>query len=154
MKSLGERLRKVFRLPAAERAVLAQAWGLFLVVDLALRVLSFKRLLALRARLCRAERPNPAARPPSMARLAWLVEVAGRYVPVNATCLKKALVLSWLLGRRGIATVLRIGVARQGNGLVAHAWLDCDGQPVFGDQEIAQHGPLPAALVERASRMK
>ena len=139
-----DRLRKVFQLPRRERLILAQAWGLFLLADLALRAPPFTHLLALsrKARVKRLDEPA-LARPPAMPRLVWLVEVAGRHSPVNATCLKKALVLSWLLRRRGIPTELRIGVARQEGGLVkAHAWLDCDGQAVLGHEEMERYEPL------------
>jgi hypothetical protein len=63
------------------------------------------------------------------------VEVAGRYSPVTATCLKQALVLSWLLGRQGIAVTLHIGVARSAETLAAHAWLENNGQVIFGQTE-------------------
>ncbi len=133
MKWLIERLQRVSRLPRDERALLAQAWGLFLLADLALRILPLPRLLAFSDRLIRrpmARPPSPPVPPP--ARLASLVEVAGRYAPLRATCLKKSLVLSWLLGRRGIATRLHIGVARREGRIEAHAWLERDGQAIPG----------------------
>ena len=65
--------------------------------------------------------------------------VAGRYTPVTATCLKKALVLSWLLERKGTQTEVRIGVAREEGRLKAHAWLDYDGQVIFGHQEFERY---------------
>jgi hypothetical protein len=74
-----------------------------------------------------------------------LVEVAGRYTPVTATCLKKALVLSWLLARRGTHTEVRIGVARHEGRLKAHAWLDYDGQAIFGHQEFERYETLVPA---------
>jgi len=140
---LSERLRNLFRLPPGERAILAEAWGLFLLVELALRVLSFKRLLGLHRKLSRTTGATPASgRPASLARVVWLVEVAGRYAPVNPTCLKKALVLSWLLGRWGIPTALRIGVSREEGKLRAHAWLDYAGEPILGGQEAGRYEPL------------
>jgi len=136
-----ERLRKAFRLPPAERLILGQAWALFLLVELALRILPFKRLLALYHRMGARGRREPIFELP-LPRLVWLVEVAGRHAPVNATCLKKALVLSWLLGRRGIRTELRIGVARDNGSLKGHAWLLSDGQAILGHQEIERHERL------------
>lgn len=86
-------------------------------------------------------RADPSGIPPlSLERVAWLVEVAGRYSPVSATCLEKAIVLSWLLGRRGLATTLRIGVARREGALAAHAWLEHAGEVILGhpgDDEYA-----------------
>jgi hypothetical protein len=147
LKSISERLRRIQQLPLRERIILAQAWGLFILAELALLLLPFRRVLALSDRAFLPRRHEPAEVPtPSAARLAWLVEVAGRYTPVTVTCLKKALVLSWLLGRRGIAARLRIGVARQHGALAAHAWLERKGQ-VIGEEPAAQgYEPLwPAA---------
>ncbi len=133
MKLAIERLRKVFQLSPDERLILGQAWGLFLLVELALLILPFTRLLTLSDKLFSKRKGEPAlGLIPSVPRLAWLVEVAGRYAPVAATCLKKALVLSWLLRKRGIQTELRIGVARHDGSLKAHAWLDYDGQVIIG----------------------
>jgi len=125
------RLAKLAQLSAAERQLLARAWFLFLVADAGLLFLPFAALLKLGQRV--PLRPPPAACPLSaIARVAWLVEVAGRYAPGRATCLKQALVLSWLLRRRGVSTTLQIGVARRGGALAAHAWLERDGEVVFG----------------------
>jgi len=57
-------------------------------------------------------------------RWAWLVDVAGRYSPIRSTCLKQALVLSFLLGRQGMITRLRFGVSRRSGSFKAHAWLE------------------------------
>ncbi|MBI4588185.1 MAG: lasso peptide biosynthesis B2 protein [Candidatus Rokubacteria bacterium] len=133
MKFVIERIHRVFELAPGERVILVQAWGLFVLVEVALRILSFTRLLTLSDTLFLKRRGRADAVPvPSLPRLAWLVEVAGRYVPVNATCLKQALVLSWILGRRGIATTLRIGVARPEGILEAHAWLERQGEAIGG----------------------
>lgn len=138
-----ERARKFFQLPLDERLILAQAWGLFLLVDLALRILPVTRLLSLSQRIALKRKGDPALTlVPSVMRLSWLVEVAGRYAPVTATCLKRALVLSWLLGRRGTQTELRIGVARQEGRIRAHAWLDYDGQVILGHQELERYETL------------
>lgn len=133
--------------------ILAQAWGLFLLADLGLRILPFKHLLAVCQKrsleLGGVVAPVPS---PSLARVAWLVEVAGRYAPVNGTCLKRALVLSWILGRRGIATTLRIGVARRGgDSLTAHAWLERGGEALLGQAEVECHEPLARAWAQRVA---
>ena len=133
MKCLIDRLHRVYRLPRGERAILGQAWGFFLLAELALRILPFPRLLTLSDRVFLKSRGAPAeAAVPSFSRLVWLVEVAARYAPVSATCLKKALVLSWLLRRRGIATTLRLGVVRRDAGLQAHAWIEREGRVILG----------------------
>lgn len=142
MKSVIERLQKYCRLSPDERLILVQAWEFFLLAELCLWILPFKRLMTLPDKFfAKRSGRTPVELASSIARMAWLVEVAARYAPVNVTCLKKALVLSWLLGRRGIATRLRIGVVREEAGLKAHAWLEREGQ-VVADQAGA-HGYEP-----------
>ena len=46
---------------------------------------------------------------------------------LRATCLTRSLVLQWILARRGIGTELKVGVRNEGDGLRAHAWLECGG---------------------------
>jgi hypothetical protein len=126
-------------LSPAERIVLVQAWALLVVVALCLRALPF----ALVTRAARCVRPRRGgADGISPGRIASLVEVAARYAPVDATCLTEAIVLSWLLGRRGVATSLRIGVARPDGGLRAHAWLECGGDVILGDGAREAYEPL------------
>lgn len=137
-----ERLHKFFRLPPGERFALVQAWALFLLITLALRALPFQQL---RAFCDNAGRKGPGKSMevvPSVSRMAWLVEIAGRMTPVTATCLKKALVLSWLLRKRGIASTLQIGVAHHDGVFAAHAWLEHNGQVVLGQQERDGFAPL------------
>jgi hypothetical protein len=123
---------------------------LFFVVGLGLKILPFKHLLALCQEWPLRSRDVAPVPSPSLTRVVWLVEVAGRYTPVNGTCLKKALVLSWILGRRGIATTLRIGVARhEGTSLTAHAWLERGGEVLLGQAEVTCHEPLLPAWEQR-----
>lgn len=143
MKFVLEQLQKFCRLSPDERLLLVQAWEFFLLAELCLWILPFKRLMTLPDKLLAKRRGEaPLELAPSIARMAWLVEVASRYAPVNVTCLKKALVLSWLLGRRGIATTLRIGVARQQGDLTAHAWLELNGQVILGLPGSNGYAPL------------
>ena len=143
MKSTIRRVHKVFQLSPGERAVLVQACGLFLLVELALRILPFTRLLSLSKKVFLKQKSEPAlGLVPAVPRLAWLVEVAGQYTPVTVTCLKKALVLSWLLARRGTQTEVRIGVVRHDGRLKAHAWLDYQGEVVLGHQEHERYEML------------
>ena len=58
---------------------------------------------------------------------AWIVSTAGRYHLIKMSCLRRALVLQWLLRQEGIQTQLRFGVRTQGKDLLAHAWLERNG---------------------------
>ncbi|MGH2400062.1 MAG: lasso peptide biosynthesis B2 protein, partial [bacterium] len=122
MKSSIDRLRRFLQLPRRERFILLAAWGLLVLLEPALHLIPFPRLLTFAQRV--STRRATAPLEPSVARLAWLVERAARYTPGEATCLKQTLVLSSILGRRGVATAFRIGVARPDGVLSAHAWLE------------------------------
>ena len=141
------RLASLVRLPSGERALLVRAWGLFVLVDLLLRLVSPKRLLALVADGAASARAPRSAPSPSLERLAWLVDVAARHAPVRPTCLTRALVTAWLLRRQGIGTTLRIGVARSAGAFSAHAWLEHDGRVLAGLLSDPRHAPLLSARI-------
>ncbi|MCH7666499.1 MAG: lasso peptide biosynthesis B2 protein [Acidobacteria bacterium] len=74
-------------------------------------------------------------------RRAYLVSVAARFGPYRATCLRRSLFLWWLTRRRGLDSKLQIGVRRerseQGK-LVAHAWIELDGEVLNDRAEIVE----------------
>lgn len=51
-------------------------------------------------------------------------------LPGDTRCLRRSLVLMQLLAKRGIAAQLVIG-ARSHPDFLAHAWIECGGQPVL-----------------------
>lgn len=143
MKSSIELLHKLFRLPHSDRLLLGQAWAVLLLTDLIFRALPFNRVRAFCERVCRES--NGPADPDiriNIQRVARLVEIAARYSPARTTCLTEALTLAWLLSRRGIATKIRIGVARQDSCVIAHAWLEREGRPVYGLSDENAYAPL------------
>ncbi len=84
-------------------------------------------------------------------RLGRLARIAGRYVPANGSCLRQSLLVWWLLRRKGMPAVLRIGVQKQ-DGFSAHAWVEVAGQPVNDAPHVAERfapfdGSLSARLV-------
>jgi hypothetical protein len=52
---------------------------------------------------------------------------AARHLPLRTNCLDHSLTLWWLLRRRGIAAVLRIGGRKENGQFVAHAWVELSG---------------------------
>lgn len=143
MKLSNKYAQRLFQLPSRERWLLAHAWLLLLTTDLALRLLPFTTVLE----YCRRQnvhREVPVmGLPTPTSRLAWLVEKAGEYCPTGTSCLKEALVLSWLMARSGMPTTLRIGVGRHNGSFAAHAWLEQDGRIVLGGPTCDAYAPLP-----------
>lgn len=72
----------------------------------------------------------------------WIARAA-QMQPIPAQCLARSLTLHWWLRREGAPSVLRIGVAKDGSQLDAHAWVELGGAPVNGaPDEIAPFTPL------------
>ena len=59
-------------------------------------------------------------------------------------CLASAFALQRLLSREGHASELHIGVARDGAGFAAHAWLTSAGRILVGEEEREAYKPLVA----------
>jgi hypothetical protein len=117
------KLGKLLALPPAQLAALVEASVIAVAIELGLRLRAPGRLLATApARTPRAS----CRRSVEPARLAWLVEIADRHLPGRPSCLRRALVLRRMLGRRGIAAHVRIGIARDDGRLLAHAWLETE----------------------------
>lgn len=89
----------------------------------------------------------PAAGPPFAGQLArgaevqrqaaldvgWAVTRIAAYFPSSAMCLTQALAARAMLRRRGIGSVLHLGVARsEAASFEAHAWLEAAGVEVTG----------------------
>jgi hypothetical protein len=68
----------------------------------------------------------------------WAMERVGSRPRVNALCLPRALATHAMLRRRGIASRLCLGVAREGQALIAHAWVEIGDKQVVSDPEIGR----------------
>lgn len=68
---------------------------------------------------------------------------ASPHVP-GATCLAQALAGWVMVRRRHAGAVVRLGVNRSATSeLLAHAWLECNGERVIGGQSGADFTPFP-----------
>ncbi|NND72406.1 MAG: lasso peptide biosynthesis B2 protein [Rhodothermales bacterium] len=66
-------------------------------------------------------------------RAAWAVSKASRIVRYDRPCLAQALVLRFILRRKGISSDLRIGVKKNDDlSIRAHAWVEKDGIVLIG----------------------
>ena len=151
-------LAKLRTLTGAERRLLVVSCAATPLVAGAVSLLGFRRAHAVMARWSRPVRtPFPAgeaawARALSAARV---VSIATGRGPVRASCLRRSLLLWWLLRREGIETSLRVGVNRDGGSLSAHAWVEYLGRPINDVEDIAARFPAFeqdfGAVAERAS---
>jgi hypothetical protein len=131
-------LRKLIRIGRRERALLARAFALLVLARCALRLVSFERVRSLFDKV--SSKPRLPGCPPEAIR--WAVLAAAQRLP-GTRCLPRALVLQALLRDAGLNPALRIGVARDaGGGLMAHAWVECEGRPVLEHEDMSTYSPL------------
>jgi hypothetical protein len=110
--------------------VLAAAWRL-LLIDLALRTHGSDYIRRRLAQTPAIRIDGPLADPHTLIEHARLpIDPARRYHPYPIRCLGRSLVLQQRLRRVGVVTELRIGVAKSGGELRAHAWIEYGGRPV------------------------
>ena len=68
----------------------------------------------------------------------WAVESVGAKPWLKALCLPRALATHAMLRRRGIASRLCLGVAREGQALIAHAWVEIGENKAVSDSQIGR----------------
>lgn len=82
----------------------------------------------------------------------WAVTRIASYFPGSAMCLAQALAARAMLRRRGIGSILHVGVARSdAASLEAHAWLEAAGVEVTGypvPPHLREIGRLPGDGVQ------
>jgi hypothetical protein len=108
-------------------------------VAVLLRLIGYRRTSALLAVVGSRRRAPACDAASSWARadeLGRRVAAAAARGPLPVGCLPRALVLGTILSRRGIESVVRIGVRREDGTLRAHAWVEHAGVPVAEPPEI------------------
>jgi hypothetical protein len=141
------RFDKLRLLPWQKRRVLLYAWLLLNTIRLSLWLFSFGTVrqqlsAAMSLWVCRE-----TVKPVSVGFIVWAVTVAGRYSPLGAKCLARALTTQLLLNRYGYQHNLHIGVAKSDSQMLeAHAWIEYQGQVVVGGlSNLSRFKPLSAA---------
>jgi len=103
------------------RIYLREAAVTLIVARLAARFISPARLFAWADRSPRHVRRFAAD---EAQWVSWAVDTIGAKPWMNALCLPRALAAHAMLRRRGIASSLCLGVARQDGAVTAHAWVE------------------------------
>jgi hypothetical protein len=124
--------------PARDRFWLIKTWWLLLGIDLALRLLPFRKVQA----WVKSSRPGMKIVDMGQAtleirRAEEILDRAARHHLYPMTCLRRSLALQWLLLKRGLLTDLCFGVRRDHGQLQAHAWLEYQGQ-VIGETSLPE----------------
>lgn len=128
-----------------EKVLLVRALLLVSLVRLGLWVLPYKtvRRLLGQPESPSAERSAHRGDGLRQRQVVGAVEAVSRRLLGKKPCLTQALVAQRLLRQEGLETTLRIGVAKDGHELLAHAWLEREGHVVIGGQASPiQYKPL------------
>ena len=123
-----------------------EAAGELTRASLELRVLPSARTVALLGVLQTDDGPDPrvgAERLREARRVGGTVARVAGLLPWHPTCLRQALAVQRMLGRRNIASRLHLGVTHPAVG-TAHAWVTVEDQPVVGRSGLECLVPLAA----------
>ena len=139
----GAKLRSVARRMAEVgprgMARLAEAFFWMLAAKTALAWVPVARVIGWKKR---GQRRDRAADAETLREVRHAVLVVARYSPVSMVCFPQCLAASEMLRRRGIGSLLHYGVARDGDRLVTHTWLEAGGEIVIGGEVAAAYSTL------------
>lgn len=126
------------RLSSRERSLLLKALVLLPLVTLVLQLGGLKRTQAVLMRLPQPNLLVPTnAQVPLIISTVQMVQIAAQYSPWWTNCLKKSLVLWYLLRHQGVASQLQIGVRLEA-GFQSHAWVEYQGRVIGESQDVRQ----------------
>ncbi|HEX8054627.1 MAG TPA: lasso peptide biosynthesis B2 protein [Thermoleophilaceae bacterium] len=124
------------RLLSRDGARVAEAVAYLALARVAVVVLPF-RVLARRLGVRHAETPASATDNPGLGGIAWAIGAAARRAPWRSECLEQAIAAKAMLRRRGVASTLYLGMARDPVG--AHAWVRVGDVNVTGGRDVARY---------------
>ena len=136
-----EQLRRFSALQRESRGIFLRASVLLPVISLSLRLRGFRKTQTfLQKFLLTPENSADLSSPHRADVAARMVRAAVRHAGFgHPTCLEESLALWWLLGRRGIASELRIGVRKHNERFEAHAWVERDGAALNEPEALHEH---------------
>jgi len=133
-------LARFSALSGEQKRLLIIASMLLPLADIALRIFGYRKTQQALVRTTTGQKKmadSQAAHLAQARQVANLVRIAAHKGPYSNTCLRESLVTWWLLQRRDIFTLLKIGIAKENDDFKAHAWVELDGMPVI-DSEHTQ----------------
>ena len=141
-KSLMHKWRCFTALAPRDRHLFLRAAGGLLLVAIARRLTTFKRLRntvdhLLPLATVYSDSSHDVL--PDAYHVASIVAIATRNVPISTTCLERSVVLWGLLRQRGIQSELRFGTRQQNGQFEAHAWIEYQGVILNDADDIGQY---------------
>jgi len=126
--------------------LLVRTWELLFLIRTSLSLLPFNKVRKYLDWLADTFPGHQAMSTYSQERIVWAVNVTGAKLLRDKPCLTQALAVQMLFKRRSVNSNLRIGVKKDPKGkLLAHAWVEKDGQIVIGGEASPEeYIPLPS----------
>jgi hypothetical protein len=133
------RIRQLRNLSTNERQLLMTSLLLLPLTGISLHIFGLKRTQSAMSHLSNKSRESlPEADQMNVAKqVARMVSIASNHGPYHANCLKRSVLIWWLLERKRIHTEIRVGAQKDPSGLRAHAWVECQGVVLNDRQDIA-----------------
>lgn len=137
LKSFKDKAHLARQLSLLDWLTLAEAWWLLFFFYLAIRKISFERLLNQSLPISE-KKTNPYHALIIAQRFQRLVGFASRLHLMPMTCLIKSLTLQKILSRQNISAQVKIGAQKIQAVIVAHAWVEVDGKPIGEADDVSQ----------------
>ena len=135
-----ERLRRFSALEGPARGMFLRAAVLLPLISLSLRLRGFRKTQTFLQKLLPATRGVASAPDANQVEFTVrMVRAAVRHSLGHPTCLEESLALWWLLGSRGIASELRVGVRKDAEKFAAHAWVESGGVALNEPEALHEH---------------
>ncbi len=126
-------LRKWLRLGPEQQQLLLQAFLLVTISRLVLRLFPFPEAQRIVKAAGEWLTPRAGSHRESPAQVQWAIMAVTGTRLGGGSCLAQALAGQQMLACRGYEGVVRIGVAKTDDGgMLAHAWVECDGAVIVG----------------------
>jgi hypothetical protein len=125
-------LRRFRRLSASDRLVTLEAAGFLALAAACIALAPFRILVKFASRSPRGMADGSHAVKIGLVRSA--IARSARRMPFRAKCFEQGLAAVWMLRRRGVATTLHYGIAKQDGKLVSHVWVTVGECAVVGGE--------------------
>jgi hypothetical protein len=143
------------RLPIVEQWLVIKVAMIFVTLRLGMFLVSLRQLQSVLGWLAAiARKLQQGNRQDDRNQILWVTSRLGANFLTNRSCLTEALTVQLLFWRRGYSADLRIGVSKQQNGkLIAHAWVESEGEVVIGAvDELPNYAVLPSLAYRKQSK--
>ena len=140
LKPMIHKLKRLLKYPPLDILYLIFLITLLYAAKIQLHLLPSKKILySLQNRTLKNTISSKFNKSLGLEKVVPLLEVADRNVPGGPSCLRRVVVLKWILKWLGQPSALKLGVRRTDNLFLAHAWLEVNnqtletnhGEPIF-----------------------